>query len=73
MNVHLLCSHIVDPFLIGKRLWGFPNFHSDCATGYWRFMSGSIVEQKEYITGICNQMMHQLHHIYDPEKVFLLA
>ncbi|KAL1563301.1 non-specific serine/threonine protein kinase [Salvia divinorum] len=52
-----------------KRLWGFPNFHSDCATGYWRFMSGSIVEQKEYIAGICNQMMNQLHHIYDPEKV----
>ncbi|KAL1554983.1 inactive protein kinase-like protein [Salvia divinorum] len=52
-----------------KRLWGFPNFHSDCATGYWRFMSGTIVEQKEYITGICNQMMHQLNHIYGPEKV----
>ncbi|XP_057768305.1 inactive protein kinase SELMODRAFT_444075-like [Salvia miltiorrhiza] len=52
-----------------KRLWGFPNFHSDCATRYWRFMSGTILEQKEYITGICNQMMQQLHHIYDPEKV----
>ncbi|KAH6829450.1 kinase with adenine nucleotide alpha hydrolases-like domain-containing protein [Perilla frutescens var. hirtella] len=54
---------------IGKKLWGFPNFHNDCATGYWSFMSGTIIEQKEYFTDICNEIMCQLHHIYDPEKV----
>ncbi|KAI3447108.1 hypothetical protein Pfo_003773 [Paulownia fortunei] len=52
-----------------KKLWGFPNFHSDCTAGYWRFMSGTILEQKEYITDICNQMMRQLQDIYDPDKV----
>lgn len=57
-------------FLLGKKLWGFTNFHSDCTAGYWRFMSGTILEQKEYVTDICNQMMFQLQDIYDPGKVF---
>lgn len=52
-----------------KKLWGFPHFHNDCATGYWRFMSGTMLEQKEYFTDICNQIMCQLHHIYDAERV----
>lgn len=56
-------------FLLGKRLWSFPSFHSDCAAGYWRFLSGTILEQKEHLTGICNQMMLQLHDIYDPDSV----
>ncbi|KAL0345121.1 UNVERIFIED_CONTAM: Inactive protein kinase SELMODRAFT [Sesamum radiatum] len=53
----------------GKHRWGFPNFRSDCTVGYWRFMSGTISEQKEYITNICNQMMRQLQDIYDLDKV----
>ncbi|KAL0426914.1 UNVERIFIED_CONTAM: Inactive protein kinase SELMODRAFT [Sesamum latifolium] len=53
----------------GKHLWRFPNFRSDCTAGYWTFMSGTISEQKEYITNICNQMMRQLQDIYDPDKV----
>ncbi|KAK6126807.1 hypothetical protein DH2020_039455 [Rehmannia glutinosa] len=52
-----------------KKLWGFPNFRSDCTAAYWRFMSGTILEQKEYIKDICNQMMRQLQDIYDPDRV----
>ncbi|KAL7093739.1 hypothetical protein ACP275_11G058700 [Erythranthe tilingii] len=52
-----------------KKLWGFPNFHNDCTTGYSRFMSGTILEQKEYITDICNQMIRQLQDIYDPQNI----
>ncbi|XP_011077956.1 inactive protein kinase SELMODRAFT_444075 [Sesamum indicum] len=53
----------------GKHLWGFPNFRSDCTAGYWRFMQGTISEQKDYITNICNRMMRHLQDIYDPDKV----
>ncbi|KAL7134915.1 hypothetical protein ABFS83_11G057500 [Erythranthe nasuta] len=52
-----------------KTLWGFPNFHNDCTAGYSRFMSGTILEQKEYITDICNQMIRQLQDIYDPQNI----
>ncbi|KAL0315750.1 UNVERIFIED_CONTAM: Inactive protein kinase SELMODRAFT [Sesamum radiatum] len=60
---------VIPSHISGKHLWGFPNFRSDCTAGYWRFMSGTISEQKEYITNICNQMMRQLPDIYDPDKV----
>ncbi|XP_073140440.1 inactive protein kinase SELMODRAFT_444075-like isoform X2 [Henckelia pumila] len=32
-------------------------------------MSGTLLDQKDHITDLCNQMMSQLHDIYDPEKV----
>lgn len=62
---------VIPPHSSSKKLWGFPNFHNDCTTGYWSFMSGTIIEQKEYFTDICNEIMSQLHHIYDPEKVMV--
>ncbi|PIN09487.1 Serine/threonine protein kinase [Handroanthus impetiginosus] len=52
-----------------KKPWGIPNFNSDCTSGYRRFMSGSALEQKEYITDICHQMMRELRDTYDPDKV----
>ncbi|KAL6560982.1 hypothetical protein OROHE_006159 [Orobanche hederae] len=52
-----------------SSFWGLPHFHNDCASGNWRFMSGTIVEQREYITDLCSQMLRQLHGVYDPEKV----
>ncbi|KAL2501371.1 Protein kinase protein with adenine nucleotide alpha hydrolase-like domain [Forsythia ovata] len=52
-----------------KKLWGFPSFNSDCTTAHWRSLSGTILDQKDYITDLCNQMMCQLHDIYDRDKV----
>ncbi|XP_073298176.1 inactive protein kinase SELMODRAFT_444075-like [Primulina huaijiensis] len=52
-----------------KKLWGFPKIGSDCSTGSWRSMSGTVLDQKDHITELCNQMMSQLQDIYDPEKV----
>ncbi|KAL2480239.1 Protein kinase protein with adenine nucleotide alpha hydrolase-like domain [Abeliophyllum distichum] len=54
-----------------KKLWGFPGFNSDCTTAYWRSLSGTILDQKDYITDLCNQMMCQLHDIYDRDKVIV--
>ncbi|KAL3625385.1 hypothetical protein CASFOL_030839 [Castilleja foliolosa] len=53
------------------KLWGLPHFHNDCTAGYWRLMSGTVAEQKEYITDQCNHMMRQLHDVYDPGKVMV--
>lgn len=52
-----------------KKLWGFPKIGSDCSTGNWRSMLGTVLDQKDNITDLCNQMMSQLQDIYDPEKV----
>ncbi|KAG8367258.1 hypothetical protein BUALT_Bualt16G0053800 [Buddleja alternifolia] len=52
-----------------KTHWGFPTFHSDCTAGYGRSMSGTISDQKDYITDVCNDMISHLQGIYDPEKV----
>ncbi|GFP99012.1 inactive protein kinase selmodraft_444075 [Phtheirospermum japonicum] len=51
------------------KLWGLPHFHNDCTAGHWRLMSGTVAEQKEYITDLCNNMMRQLHDVYDPDKL----
>ncbi|KAF3778703.1 Proline-rich receptor-like protein kinase [Nymphaea thermarum] len=74
-------SHVVQPgdcitFLVvvpahgsGKRLWGFPRFSGDCATGQRRFLLGTSAEQKCEITDLCSQMMLQLQDVYDPDKI----
>ncbi|KAL6974525.1 hypothetical protein U1Q18_028710 [Sarracenia purpurea var. burkii] len=51
-----------------KRLWGFPRFTSDCSPGPWKTLSGTISDQKDYITDSCSQMMVQLHDVYDADK-----
>ncbi|CAL5360396.1 inactive protein kinase SELMODRAFT_444075-like [Camellia sinensis] len=51
-----------------KKLWGFSRFTSDCAAGHWKYLSGTISDQKDYITDLCSQMMLQLNDVYDADK-----
>ncbi|XAR67178.1 Non-specific serine/threonine protein kinase [Bertholletia excelsa] len=51
-----------------KKLWGFPRFTSDCAAGHWKSLSGTISDQKDYITDSCSEMMLQLQDVYDADK-----
>lgn len=44
-------------------------FASDCTTGHHRPMSGMGLDQKDEITNLCSQMMHELQDVYDPDKV----
>ncbi|KAJ8773999.1 hypothetical protein K2173_009430 [Erythroxylum novogranatense] len=53
----------------GRRLWGFPRFAGDCASGHRRSHSGASSEQKCDITDSCSQMIFQLHDVYDPNKI----
>ncbi|OIW04935.1 hypothetical protein TanjilG_15680 [Lupinus angustifolius] len=53
----------------GRRLWGFPRFSGDCASGNKKCPTGTILEQKSDITDCCSQMILQLHDVYDPNKV----
>ena len=54
---------------LGRKLWGFPRFAGDCASGHRRSLAGTTSEQKCDITDSCSQMMLQLHDVYDPNKV----
>ncbi|GFZ11752.1 kinase with adenine nucleotide alpha hydrolases-like domain-containing protein [Actinidia rufa] len=53
----------------GRKLWGFPRFAGDCASGHRRSHSGTSSEQKFDITDSCSQMILQLHDVYDPNKI----
>ncbi|KAI0508145.1 hypothetical protein KFK09_014279 [Dendrobium nobile] len=53
----------------GRKLWGFPRFAGDCASGHRRSHTGTTLEQKSDLTYLCSQMMLQLHDVYDPNKV----
>lgn len=53
----------------GKRLWGFPRFAGDCASGQRKSHAGTSSEQKSDITDSCSQMILQLHDVYDPNKI----
>lgn len=53
----------------GRKLWGFPRFAGDCASGHKKSHSGTNAEQKYDITDTCSQMILQLHDVYDPNKV----
>ncbi|XP_043720632.1 inactive protein kinase SELMODRAFT_444075-like [Telopea speciosissima] len=52
----------------GRKLWGFPRFAGDCASGH-RYHSGTSLEHKSDIKDSCSQMMLQLHDVYDPNNV----
>ncbi|KAL5768655.1 hypothetical protein ACOSP7_015202 [Xanthoceras sorbifolium] len=52
-----------------KKIWGFSRLTSDCATGHRRSLSGTSEDQKDDIVDSCSQMIHQLHNVYDPEKI----
>ncbi|KAA8540300.1 hypothetical protein F0562_024137 [Nyssa sinensis] len=53
----------------GRKLWGFPRFAGDCASGHRRSHSGTNSEQKSDLTDSCSQMILQLHDVYDPNKI----
>ncbi|XP_071692014.1 inactive protein kinase SELMODRAFT_444075-like [Rutidosis leptorrhynchoides] len=53
----------------GKKLWKFPRFTGDCASGHQKSFIGTSSEQKTDITDSCSQMILQLHDVYDPNKI----
>ncbi|KAI8544581.1 hypothetical protein RHMOL_Rhmol08G0308300 [Rhododendron molle] len=53
----------------GRKLWSFPRFAGDCASGHRRSTSGTSPEQKSDITDSFSQMILQLHDVYDPNKI----
>ncbi|PIA43060.1 hypothetical protein AQUCO_02000482v1 [Aquilegia coerulea] len=60
---------VVPAISSGKKLWGFPRFAGDCASGHKRSLIGTSSEQKFDLTDSCSQMMLQLHDVYDPNKI----
>ncbi|KAH7547185.1 hypothetical protein FEM48_Zijuj01G0282500 [Ziziphus jujuba var. spinosa] len=61
--------HLFIKSLEGRRLWGFPLFAGDCASGHRKSNSGTTSELKCDITDSCSQMILQLHDVYDPNKI----
>nr|XP_043625258.1 inactive protein kinase SELMODRAFT_444075-like [Erigeron canadensis] len=53
----------------GRKLWGFPRFSGDCASGHRKSYVGTSSDQKIDITDSCSQMILQLHDVYDPNKI----
>ncbi|XP_042048224.1 inactive protein kinase SELMODRAFT_444075-like isoform X2 [Salvia splendens] len=53
----------------GRKLWGFPRFAGDCASGHRSSNSYANAELKSDITDYCSQMILQLHDVYDPNKI----
>ncbi|GAB4842448.1 hypothetical protein Ancab_012420 [Ancistrocladus abbreviatus] len=61
---------VTSPQSPGWKLWVFPRFAGDCASGYKKSTSGTTSsEQKCEITDSCSQMILQLHDVYDPNKI----
>ncbi|KAJ8440503.1 hypothetical protein Cgig2_022944 [Carnegiea gigantea] len=60
---------VVPPPGSGRKLWGFPRFAGDCASGHKKFLVGTSSDQKIEITDSCSQMILQLHDVYDPNKI----
>ncbi|GFS43299.1 protein kinase superfamily protein [Actinidia rufa] len=59
---------VIPAYSARKKLWGFPRFTSDCSAGHWKTLSGTISDQKDYITESCSEMVLQLHDVYDADK-----
>nr|GME21752.1 inactive protein kinase SELMODRAFT_444075-like isoform X1 [Ipomoea batatas] len=62
---------VVIPDHHSSNLWGFSRFHSDCAHTNGKSFSGTVFDQKDYITDSCAQIMLQLNDLYDPNKIQL--
>lgn len=57
-------------YFLGKRIWDFSRFTSDCTFGHHKSFSGGASSfEKDDIVNSCSQMVLQLHNVYDPEKV----
>ncbi|KAL2899516.1 hypothetical protein RDABS01_024598 [Bienertia sinuspersici] len=59
---------VVPPPSSGRRLWVFPRFSGDCASGQKKMFAGTSSEQKIELTDSCSQMILQLHDV-DPNKI----
>ncbi|WZY83768.1 hypothetical protein YC2023_030152 [Brassica napus] len=53
----------------GKKLWSFPMFAGDCASGHKKSHSIALPEIKSDLTDTCSQINLQLHDVYDPNKI----
>ncbi|KAG0486789.1 hypothetical protein HPP92_008884 [Vanilla planifolia] len=60
---------VMPPHSSGRKLWGFPRFAGDCASGHRKSHAGTTLEQKSDLTYLCSQMMLQLQEVYDPNKI----
>ncbi|XP_074294932.1 inactive protein kinase SELMODRAFT_444075 [Silene latifolia] len=60
---------VVPPPSSGRKLWGFPRFAGDCASGHKKALVGTNSDQKIELTDSCSQMILQLHDVYDPNKI----
>ncbi|KMT05537.1 hypothetical protein BVRB_7g176600 [Beta vulgaris subsp. vulgaris] len=60
---------VVPPPSSGRRLWVFPRFSGDCASGQKKLFAGTSSEQKLELTDSCSQMILQLHDVYNPNKI----
>lgn len=60
---------VVPAISTGRKLWGFPRFAGDCASGHRKSLTGTISEQKFDLSDSCSQMMLLLHDVYDPNKI----
>ncbi|KAG0485002.1 hypothetical protein HPP92_009081 [Vanilla planifolia] len=73
LKAALLVSGMPNEFLciilLGRKLWGFPRFAGDCASGHRKSHAGTTLEQKSDLTYLCSQMMLQLQEVYDPNKI----
>ncbi|XP_010534906.1 PREDICTED: inactive protein kinase SELMODRAFT_444075-like isoform X2 [Tarenaya hassleriana] len=53
----------------GRKLWVFPRFAGDCASGHRKSHSDACPEIKSDLTDTCSQMILQLQDVYDPNKI----
>ncbi|KAG9153684.1 hypothetical protein Leryth_025854, partial [Lithospermum erythrorhizon] len=68
-NLELHCLCCLSTRASGRKLWGFPRFAGDCASGLRKSNMGSSSEQKFDISNTCSQMFLQLQDVYDPNKI----
>ncbi|GMH18071.1 hypothetical protein Nepgr_019912 [Nepenthes gracilis] len=62
---------VTTPQKLGKRLWAFQRFTSDCSTGRSRSRVGTPLDQQDDITASCSQLMCQLREVYDSRKIHI--
>ncbi|KAK1417389.1 hypothetical protein QVD17_26516 [Tagetes erecta] len=60
-------THVVQPGDCAKLLVVIPAHTS--SHKLWKSVHGDVMDQKEDISESCSQMMHQLHDVYDPDKI----
>lgn len=67
-----LNSDLMATMRAGRKLWRFPRFAGDCASGHRKARLDSSPERKCQISESCSQMMLQFHGVYDESKVLIL-